>query len=63
MAKLCDVVKHTPFFTVVKYGDVEVQFPLIKTMPERVYVEYSNGIYKLCKKKSQLAKRAKNGKS
>jgi len=62
MAKLCDVVKYTPFFTVVKYDDVEIQFPLIKTMPEKVYVEYADGFYKICEKKPKTSKRAKTEK-
>jgi len=62
MAKLCDVVRHTPFFTVVKYDDVEIQFPLIKTMPEKVYVEYADGFYKICEKKPKLSKRVKTEK-
>ena len=45
MVKKCSVVLNNEAVTVVKYGDIDIQFPSIHKDDKKVFVNYEDGRY------------------
>lgn len=50
MVKECTVTLNNEKVTVVKYGNVDVQFPAIHKDTEKLFVNYDNGKYTIVEK-------------
>ena len=50
MVKECKVLINNEEVTVVKFGDIEVQFPSIKKNCSSVFVNFENGKYSIVDK-------------
>lgn len=54
MVKECPVVLNNEVVTVVKYGDIDIQFPSIHKDDKKVFVNYEGGRYSIVDKNYKL---------
>lgn len=45
MVKECPVILNNELVTVVKYGEIDVQFPSIKKKAKTIFVQFKDGEY------------------
>ncbi len=62
MVKECKIILNNSAVTVVKFGDVEVQFPHIDTEFDTVKVSFENGKYEVVKDDKKEARKPKKQK-